>query len=113
MFAKYFLSSNWKLAFKRHNFNFLCRDFQTVFFNSVSKGPHRVGATPSHPFLPQDGSRVSFRNVVFLKKKNIGRWIKTKSKILPKDSYSSLCVQTSSEAHPSSCPMGKEVPLPG
>jgi hypothetical protein len=30
---------------------------------ALSKGPHRVGATP--PFLPEDGSTASFRNAVF------------------------------------------------
>jgi glutamate formiminotransferase len=47
---------------------------------AVSKGHHRVGATHLPPFLPEDGSRASFQNVVFFKK-NIGRWIKSKSKI--------------------------------
>jgi hypothetical protein len=35
---------------------------------TLSKGPHRVGATPSPLFLPEDGSRASFRNVVFKEK---------------------------------------------
>jgi hypothetical protein len=30
-----------------------------------------------------------------------------------KDFYSTLCVQTSSEAHPASCTMGVEGPSPG
>jgi hypothetical protein len=36
---------------------------------ALSKGPHRVGATPFPPLLlPEDGSRASFRNVVFKEK---------------------------------------------
>jgi hypothetical protein len=34
---------------------------------SSFKGPHKVGATPP-PFLPDDGSRASLRNVVFKEK---------------------------------------------
>jgi hypothetical protein len=34
------------------------------------------------PLLPEDGSRASFRNVVFLKKK---RWIQSKNKTLRKN----------------------------
>jgi hypothetical protein len=41
---------------------------------ALSKGPNRVGATF---FLPEVGNRSSLRNVVFLKKKNIGRWTKS------------------------------------
>jgi hypothetical protein len=46
------------------------RDKVSITGLPVSKGPHRVGVTLS-PFLPEDGSKASFRNVVFLKKKTL------------------------------------------
>jgi hypothetical protein len=36
----------------------------------TSRGPHRVGVTHSSQFLPEEGSRDSFRNVVLLRKKH-------------------------------------------
>jgi hypothetical protein len=46
---------------------------------ALSKRSHRIGAPP---LLPEDGSKASFRNIVFKRKKNIVRWIETKSKVL-------------------------------
>jgi hypothetical protein len=55
---------------------------------ALSKGPQRVGATPS-PFLREDGSRENIRNVVFKEK----HW--TMDKVLKKES--SKCITPSSE----------------
>jgi hypothetical protein len=41
------------------------------------------------------------------------RAIEVRSRVGTKDFFSSLCVQTVSEAHPASCPMGTGVLSPG
>jgi hypothetical protein len=50
---------------------------------ALSRGSHRVGVTPSPHILPEDGSRASFRNVVFKEKHS------TMDKVLKEDSSKS------------------------
>jgi hypothetical protein len=63
------------------------RDWTEWLRLALSKWPHRVWTTPSPLFLPEDGSRTSFRNVV-LKEKN---W--TMEKVQKQDS--SICITPS------------------
>jgi hypothetical protein len=51
---------------------------------ALSNENHRVGATPSTPPLPEDGSTASSRNVVFKEK----HW--TMDKVLKQDSSKSI-----------------------